>query len=63
MLEQLMQDQHVSKITHGNLYGQPFQCQPTLMYSSQSVVMPSQSPAYTPHCTQGVYLPAHPNIA
>ena len=61
ILGQLMQDQHLGKITYGNLCGQPFQGQPTLMYTSQSMVMPNQSPVYTPQNSQGMYLPTHPN--
>jgi hypothetical protein len=48
MLGHMMQDQHPGKSTHGNWHGQPFKGQPTLMCSSQSMVMPNQSPVYTP---------------
>jgi hypothetical protein len=58
-----MQDQHPGNITHGNLYCQPFLGQPTLMYSSQNIMTPNQSPGYTPQRFQGMYLPAHPKTS
>jgi hypothetical protein len=40
LLRELVQDQHLGNIIHGNLYA-------TLVYSSQGMVIPNESPIYT----------------